>query len=102
METGKITEIWISYNYWFYNWWYIKYKIRKKEHYWHSTDRLIEEFCMKIWIYKEDDMQKLKNKRFKILDYEYFDEWWVRFEVELINKKINPEKKTFNLYSAIY
>lgn len=98
MEKWKITEIWIKYNYWFYNWWFIKFKIWKTEHLWHSTDRLIEDFCMKLWIYKEDDMQRLKDKWFYINDYEYFEDWDYKCEIEIINKKTNPENKKFWIY----
>lgn len=98
MKTWKITWIWINYNYWFYNGWFINFKIWKKEYSWHSTDRLIEGICIKLEIYKENDMQKLNNKRFNILSSIEMGKWWISYEIEIINKKINPDKKSVWIY----
>jgi len=102
MKKWKITWIGINYNYWFYNGWFLKFKICKKEYYWRSTDRLIEDICIKLEIYKEDDMQRLANKRFNILNIEEFDNWSAKYEIEITNKKINPDKKTVWIYDENY
>ena len=98
MEKWKITGIGIKYNYGFYNWWFLKFKIWKKKYYWHSTDRLIEAICMELWIYKENDMQKLNNRRFNILDIEEFEDGGAKYEIVIVNKKINPDKKSVWIY----
>lgn len=99
MKTWKIIDIWINRSYWFCNWWYIVFKIWKIEHYWGSRRWLIEDLCISLWIYKESEMNKLKNKRFEIIKEEKFDNWDTMYEIQLINKKINPEKKKFYIYS---
>lgn len=97
MEKWKITGIGIKYNYWFYNGWFLKFKIWKKEYYW-QTDKLIEKICMELWIYKENNMQRLNNKRFKVLNICELVDWWAKYEIEIINKKINPDKKSVWIY----
>ena len=98
MEKWKIIWIGIKYNYGFYNGWFLKFKIWKKNFNWHSTDRLVEAICMKLWIYKEYDMRILNNKRFKILDIEKLEDWSSKYEIEIVNKKINPDKKSVWIY----
>jgi len=81
--------------------WYLKYEkkdiigIQKKS--W-----LIEENCMELWIYSENDMQKLANKKFKILNIVELEGWWAGYKVEIINKKINPDKKSIWIYDDIW
>jgi hypothetical protein len=99
MRKWKILDIGIKYNYGFYNGWFIKYKIWKIEYFWYSTERLIEEACVKLWIYKEDDMKRLIWKRFIVIDEEVFEDLESKFEIEVINKKINPDLKSIWFYS---
>ena len=100
MKKWKILDIGIKYNYGFYNWWFIKYKIWNNEYFWHSTERLIEECCMKLWIYKEDDMKRLIWKRFIVIDEENFEDLESKFEIQVVNKKINPEWKNIWIYES--
>lgn len=99
METGKILEIWVERSYGFYNWWYMIFEVWKKKYYWNTKKTwMIEDNCKHLWIYNEDDMKKLANKRFKILYEIKLDEWWTWYKIEIINKKINPDKKTIWIY----
>lgn len=40
-------------------------------------------------------MYKLENRKIEILDEEISEDWTISYLVRLINKKINPERRTF-------
>lgn len=99
MKTWKIIELGIETNYGFYNGWYMIFEIWKRRYYWNAKKSwLIEKNCMELWIYSENDMQKLANKKFNILDIIELEGWWAWYEIELVNKKINPDSKSIWIY----
>lgn len=95
MNYWKILNLWINRSYGFNNWSYIKYKIWKETKIWSERETIAEDFCIRHWIRNEDDMYKLENRKIEILDEEISEDWTISYLVRLINKKINPERRTF-------
>jgi len=92
---GKIINIWINKSYWFNNWSFIEYQIWKRKIMWSERDTIAENFCLQHWIKSEYEMGKLENKKFEIIDEEHIGDWTINYLIKLINKKINPDWKTF-------
>lgn len=94
----KILNLWIIKSYGFNDWSYIEYKIWDKKIRCSERDTIAESFCKTHWIKREDEMYKLENKKFEILDEEINEDWSIKYLIKMISKKINPNWKTFWLY----
>lgn len=98
----KIINLWIIKSYGFNNGSYIEYKIWDKKVHRSERDTIAESFCKTYGINREDEMHKLENKKFEILDEEINEDGSINYLIKLINKKINPNWKTFWLYDYGY
>lgn len=94
----KILNLGIIKSYGFNNGSYIEYQIWERKVRWSERDTIAESFCKTHGIRREDEMHKLENKKFEILDQEDNEDGSVNYLVRLINKKINPHWKTFWLF----
>ncbi len=91
----KILNIWINKSYGFNNWSYITFKIWNRKIHWSERDTIAENFCIQHWVKSEYEMSSLENRKFEILNEECSEDGTVNYLIRLINKKINPEWKTF-------